>query len=506
MYETIRWVYSYLRNNIHLPRAVAQTPLVVWPTVRSGVFRVSELFAGIHPAHIGVVLLFGLVACFLYIKIKYPFWNNEPVFHIYDFWRKWYHSPFLVYKNPVKTKYYSNQCSVETFSWGDLADPYIPEIRTKQLLSKTAEIQIPHHFVGIVANLLQDHYIPSDRIIYNLEERDLASHFHSQSQPEYISVFHSVVWSNGSNGSDVSERSEIPNQEEGAAPSAPVLEKRVLGCITSRTIHIYLFTNHGEKHHQTAYYQDFRCLHRKHTKHMRVLFDTHEYNIRVLNPETQITLFKQETELCEGVVPFLPFYTYTYCIGKLERVRVSTQYTLSRITKTNTQSLHQFWGELTGGGGGAPADAIQRLFSTIVIPELSSILGRINSRNLWAFALTREDHVYAMYFITNAHTNYEEMDDAHGNGGNTLHLVASVCNTDDVLLFYKGFLLVIREILKESPHFKMINIDAIGHNELVRSQWNKSHSPTIQTPAAYYLYNWIVPHSPVDVGRCFILV
>ena len=32
---------------------------------------------------------------FGYIKLVYPFWNNQPVYHSYDFLRRFYKEPLL---------------------------------------------------------------------------------------------------------------------------------------------------------------------------------------------------------------------------------------------------------------------------------------------------------------------------------------------------------------------------------------------------------------------------
>ena len=88
---------------------------------------------------------------YAYIKIKYPFWNNQPVLHSYDYWRFLYQIPFIIYKyRPIKTKFYKSN-NIKTI-------PYL-EISEEQKKE--------------VLYLLQSNYISNDRILLTIEDKDL---------------------------------------------------------------------------------------------------------------------------------------------------------------------------------------------------------------------------------------------------------------------------------------------------------------------------------------------
>ena len=98
--------------------------------------------------------LFGITILYLlvygYVKVKYPFWNNQPVFHTYDYWRRFYREPFVIYKyRPIKTKF-CNFLDIKTH-------PYLD-------ISKEEK--------GDVLYLLKSNYISSDRIMLTLEEKE----------------------------------------------------------------------------------------------------------------------------------------------------------------------------------------------------------------------------------------------------------------------------------------------------------------------------------------------
>ena len=70
-------------------------------------------------------LFFFFLVLFAYIKIRYPFWNNQPVFHTYDYLRYFYSVPYVIYKYiPVKTKFCDfNQ--IETASYTECSQESI---------------------------------------------------------------------------------------------------------------------------------------------------------------------------------------------------------------------------------------------------------------------------------------------------------------------------------------------------------------------------------------------
>ena len=71
------------------------------------------------PLYIFLLLLLTFIIVFIVIKLKYPFWNTQPVFHSYDFWRYLTKTSFPIqHRYPVKTKYCDFK-RVETFDYYD---------------------------------------------------------------------------------------------------------------------------------------------------------------------------------------------------------------------------------------------------------------------------------------------------------------------------------------------------------------------------------------------------
>ena len=57
----------------------------------------------------------------VYIKIRYPFWSHQPIFHSYDILKYWTKTPYIIQNgNPLKTKYLNTNVKTEVFL--DLSD------------------------------------------------------------------------------------------------------------------------------------------------------------------------------------------------------------------------------------------------------------------------------------------------------------------------------------------------------------------------------------------------
>ena len=69
-----------------------------------------------------IILFFVVIFIIVYIKIKYPFWNIQPVYHSYDFWRYFSQTSFIIQRKlPIKTKFYDNK-HVETVVFSEMQD------------------------------------------------------------------------------------------------------------------------------------------------------------------------------------------------------------------------------------------------------------------------------------------------------------------------------------------------------------------------------------------------
>ena len=136
------------------------------PSTKQVVVGVADILSTIHPIYVLVSLVFLFVFLALYIKAKYPFWNQVPGLHVYDWHRRRLYSekPYIVQRLPKRTKYYVPSPVVQSSRFSDL----------------NSEKQME------LVKLLQSHYLASDRVFCSIQLPDLAAQCASSSSAHII--------------------------------------------------------------------------------------------------------------------------------------------------------------------------------------------------------------------------------------------------------------------------------------------------------------------------------
>ena len=94
------------------------------------------------------LLVFVILMFYAYIKLKYPFWSSQPVYHTYDYLRTLCYKPYIINKyNPFTTKF-CNFENIKTNYYNDCKD--------------SSKLEC--------ANLIQCFYLNTDRILYTLNK------------------------------------------------------------------------------------------------------------------------------------------------------------------------------------------------------------------------------------------------------------------------------------------------------------------------------------------------
>ena len=411
------------------------------------------------------ILIFSIIFGIAYIKLKYPFWNIQPVFHTYDFWRYIYQTPFIIQRTtkPITTKF-CDFAQIQTLDYIDL-----------NLSQKLAWI-----------DLLQSHYIPGDRMFLAWTPEYLDVLFSGHSNMCFVSFFKEKEYKLLNNGNP----DKIPDIS--LVPISIVYNKAPIGCISSRPYTMYITSyNINTKH--SAYFFDFMCVHREYVSknYYRNLIQTHEYNQRIgqkikdrdIAP-TLVSVFKREGDLCQGVVPLITYITYIFKLPKMRIPGLPVNITITRIFKENTHEIKEFIENIH----------TVREFGVIAVPSISVIISQISSQKLFVFVLKHKTETLGYYFFKDTMTHFE-MD------GETeckmLQIFASYCNTDNILWFYRGFLHSLYEImrLRKPPQlqYEMLVWENISHNTVLFQRWIRYAPIWIQNPTSYYLYNMVCP-------------
>ena len=485
-----------------------------FPSLKGVVVLSTDAISTIHPNYLLVAATFVFVFFALYIKMQYPFWNQIPALHVYDWHRRFLYSekPYIVHVIPKKTKYYEPRL-VKTERFPDLE-----ESRKQEL-----------------ATLLQNHYLPSDRVFCSMKVPDLAAQCANALVSTWDRIEEDIVLLN----TTVSTKSKI---------------RETQGFITSRKINTALSLGTSEDRYivqEPANYIDYLCFDRKRsnplndlrfssactrfagteigdtdakrgtfllralrnptglqpsgfTSNIRKLFHTHEYNER-MRGMSNITLFKKEVELCDAIVPLVEYETLTfYMRHKIEPNPLPKNFQMVRIQREHLRHLHDWMERVASLQDGAG-------FRVSVTAEIGDLIHLLQTNQMFAYVLrgpdpdikTKLDMVYAIYFFRNAHMKYEDLE-----GGDTLHATCAFCNTNDFELYFSGFIWAVKNARKDlsGTETKMLMVDDLGHLRGIAKRWQRTHDVVLRTKCAYYFCNYVVPRSPYLTETVNVLV
>lgn len=406
------------------------------------------------PIYILILIILVLISIFVYIKLSFPFWNIQPVYHSYDFWRALYSRPFLIHN-----KDYILRCSHKnTNKYHDLKQvKIIPFVNATDNVKKT--------FV----DLLQCFLLPSENAVFVFNIENLETYLGGHMFSSYLSLY---------------ERSGIERVE--------IDSNNTIACISSRSGELSI---RGYK--APIYYIDFLCVKREEDfkKISRTLLQTHIYKHQLIDEmesrthvgsqKIMVSLFRREKELLFGIVPLTRFQTVYYEIPQIaNKMVLSDHVILINIDHSNMDIFIDF------------LESSQSRFECFLRTDLANLIGMVKSGILYVYCLKRMDEILSVYIFRDTRMSYDGL-------GGILQLVGAIHNSSSLPLFINGFINSIFEIIKKIPVYKVLMVDEICNNTLIT---NFIGGRIIQRHfTAYYLYNMVVPYSPLRSIGCFIL-
>jgi hypothetical protein len=473
MYPSLfdHWYRSLYRYGMHYVRkfgyafsfdwlhhvSIRRFVVAVYRTIARGIVWLGELLSTLPPIALPLAMVAIFLSTFVYIKLRFPFWSSQPVFHTYDGWRYLCRQPYVVQSAPPpQHKHYDAR--VQTHEFFDLS---------RKDLKRLCEF-------------MQCHWIPTDQFFFTVTRSTLATEFTGHTETPYVSIYWEPV-------AYTTPTTPASTGAEGAS------EKQIAGCIFSRPLRLRFSGTTVDP--ISLYYLDYFCMNREKPDPMigRSLFQTHEYHQRTRNPAVAVSLFKKETDLCQGVVPLISYTTYLYAIPKRRVEKLPAGMSCVAIHDESMDVLVDFLQTVSQS----------TLFSCIAMTDISHLVGLVKAKEWFVFVLRSREDILAMYFFKNAHIRYESTDQR------TLQLVASVCNTTHPNVFYVGFLQAMKSLVREyAGTFGLLKIEDVGHNGRLVAQWKKETStmPIVESESAYYLYNYVVPKSPMARDSCLFLI
>lgn len=334
-------------------------------------------------------------------------------------------------------------------------------IRTPQIICKkpfhhkiTEQIKTYNYAIiteqkETILDLIKRYYLTTEYTFHTLSIKDLDTIMTGQLIPSYISV--------------------LPNE---------------LGCITSRTYTLFL---PKWKVSYSLYYLDFLSVPKEtKDKEKTSLIQAHLSQIRQRNPSVLVSLFKTEGKHIDGLVPFVKYNTFFFSLNSSmgNVMPLLNDYTVVRIYKENKEGIQALITEIQSSN-----------FDIAIVGDIPNILALIQQHLLYAYLLKKQGEIIGYYFVQVERIEWE-------NEQKSIRLIASWNKTASHEIFYRGYLLSIKDILREG--YNILKIDDISDNSVLLSRWRMNHPSFTTLTNAYYFYNFIFPYQ--TVVRCFILM
>ena len=433
------------------------------------------------PIYILIGLILITISIFVYIKLAFPFWNVQPVYHVYDFWRCLYSRPFRIYPRfhaGVKTR----------FCKGDVVDivPYVD-----------ASVDQKKAFV----NLVQCYSSMDEGIMCMFHLDNLDAYMNGHMYGSYLSFYKPKRYALG-DGS-LYEKDILYKRKDINGEEQIVCEENPRGCVASRSGELVV-----RGHKEVVYWMDYLVVSTGVAKSdiakvQRELFETHVYKVgliqwkELVEEAIRVWLFRRVGELLSGVVPLVRFFRREYEIPN------------NPGFFTPSYPEHVVLVEISGANIRKLTDGIERCrgrFGVWGLMDEGSLVGLIKAGVIKVYLLERKGSTLAMYLFRDMRMVIEGSSGADGSGpersgGAVLELAGSIYVEGGLGLFRRGFLGSLGEIVKKSPVYRRLCVDDISDNGgLDFGEW---YYLGVEK-GAYYTWNLVAPTLGLSSGS-FIL-
>lgn len=294
--------------------------------------------------YIALSIIVLLIIFNLFLRIRFPFWSTQPVFHIYDL-HHWIFTKKIINPELPSANKYVKLLDIETFPF---------KKATNDITVKSSAF-------------IKEHFLRNKYAQYNPSYDDIFNYLDT-STPSFISVY--------------SKPKIVYDDDDG------ILDRDILGVITSRPLFI---TFKKTKDILNVNYVDNLCVHKANRKQgiAPQLIQTHHYHIRHLNKNTKVCLFKREGEMT-AIVPLTTYDTITYEIEHFPRLKLEyASLKILRITDNNISLFKDF------------VKNYACKFECVINMELMTIIKLLKEENIIIYTLIENHEVYAIYIFRN---------------------------------------------------------------------------------------------------------
>lgn len=342
---------------------------------------------------------------FAYVKIKYHFWNIQPVFHYYNI-LYWFSSNKIINLELPTINKYCNTREIKTFNYEELTE-----------LDKQ-----------FIINFLKTYFLRSKQVNYVPTIKSFESNFENNVHPSFISIY-----SINTNLFDYKNNHTVNTNE-------------IIGFMTTKPLYITLYNKSFP-----LYYVDYLCVHNLYRKKgiAPQVIQTHELNQRHYNKEIKVSLFKREGEI-NGIVP-LSFYN-TYGYKKIDVYKITDASV--ELVQINKSSIHFFLDFFKN---------YKTQFDCVITPHLSNLVSLVENKSLFIFLLKQNTIILSCYIFKNTDTLYNNKKSIE-----CISSINSI-KTDKTKLFYRGFTQAYYNISKSLNSKILLIEDTSHNNEIIKN-------------------------------------
>jgi GNAT superfamily N-acetyltransferase len=306
-----------------------------------------------------------------------------------------------------------------------------------------------------LVNFIRSNYLQNKENIFSPQSENIIPYFNGHNAKSFISFYN--------------EENLMLDLKKGTM----VEDKKIIGIMTSRPIHVVINNNDKDANFD-AYYVDYLCVDKMYRKKgiAPQLIQTHEYNQRHLNKNIVVSLFKREDELT-GIVPLCFYSTYGFSVNKW--TKPDDLHPSYKMLEINPQNYHFLFDFIKKNNNN---------FDIIINTEVTNIIELIKTNNIFIYVILLDDQIICAYFFRKTCTFIEK-------NMEVLSCFASINNCDDNI-FIQGFKISFWKIAAEK-YFGFAAIEEISHNNIIIDNLKIKTTPLIVSPTAYFFYNFAYP-------------
>jgi hypothetical protein len=385
---------------------------------------------------ITIIILFNI-----YFRLRYPFWSRQPVFNYHNL-IYWLFPPGIIqHKKPEKNKFYN---------------PFI-SFNKITILDKT----IFSNFVTFV----QLNYLKESDCYYKPSNEEIRAMFMDHHSYISLKTEKNILYDN----------------------NKKIVEDKILGCMTTRKLNLYLKKNDNIKEKLRLGYVDYLCVDKK-SRNKNIapeVIYSHYVNCRY-NDNIDIFCFKREGAK-NGYVPMVSYNSYFYDIKDLLNTKLfkSPRMELIKIVDGNIKLLHSF------------LPYLKKYYDNLIIPDLSVITKLINLNYFNIYLVMIDKVLSGIYIFTDTSTTYK-LDNKNKRCINLISSLNLNLKENEFILLFKLCL------LNMSKKFSLCLIDNIGNNSIILKSIIPKYNCLTISVSSYYFYNFAI--KPLDSEKLCIIV